>query len=108
MAFSAIPSAGGSSKAKKYTTVADPRAALNQITSRAEKLAALPSEKRKSIEERARWEKAEIRAEGGKIHDDAGRLKKAVKRKDKEKLKSKVEWCVSLFCSIWAPIQFSK
>ncbi|KAF8607242.1 hypothetical protein BDV93DRAFT_488231 [Ceratobasidium sp. AG-I] len=92
VAFSAVPSAAGSSKAKKYTTVADPRAALNQITSRAEKLAALPSEKRKAIEERARWEKAEIRAEGGKIHDDASRLKKAVKRQEKEKLKSKVEW----------------
>jgi hypothetical protein len=96
VAFSSVPSAAGSSKAKRYTTASDPRVALNQVTSRAEKLASLPSEKRQAIEERSRWEKAEIRAEGGKIHDDAGRLKKAAKRKDKEKLKSKVEWHVLL------------
>ncbi|KAG9079974.1 hypothetical protein FRC06_007230 [Ceratobasidium sp. 370] len=92
VAFSSIPSAGGSSKAKKYATSADPRSALNQITSRAEKLAAMPAEKRQAIEERSRWDKAEIRAEGGKVHDDAARLKKAAKRKEKEKLKSKLEW----------------
>ncbi|CAE6424731.1 unnamed protein product [Rhizoctonia solani] len=90
--FSAVASSGGPSKAKKYATAADPRAALNQLASRNEKLSALPAEKREAIEERSRWEKAEIRAEGGKVHDDATRLKKAAKRKDKEKLKSKVEW----------------
>ncbi|KAG8698227.1 hypothetical protein FRC09_007353 [Ceratobasidium sp. 395] len=90
--FSSIPSAGSSFKAKKYSTAADPRSALDQITSRAEKLASMPAEKRQAIEERSRWDKAEIRAEGGKVHDDAGRLKKAAKRKEKEKLKSKVEW----------------
>ncbi|KAH7337735.1 surfeit locus protein 6-domain-containing protein [Rhizoctonia solani] len=90
--FSAVASSGGPSKAKKYATAADPRAALNQLASRNEKLSSLPAEKREAIEERSRWEKAEIRAEGGKVHDDAARLKKAAKRKDKEKLKSKLEW----------------
>ncbi|QRV98872.1 ribosomal RNA-processing protein 14 [Ceratobasidium sp. AG-Ba] len=92
VAFSSVPAAGGSSKAKKYTTVADPRSALNQLASRNEKLASMPTEKREAVEERSRWDKAEIRAEGGKVHDDAARLKKAAKRKEKEKLKSKVEW----------------
>ncbi|GAB1520400.1 hypothetical protein RhiTH_003475 [Rhizoctonia solani] len=90
--FSAIASSGGPAKAKKYATVADPRAALSQLNSRNEKLASLPTEKREAIEERSRWEKAEIRAEGGKVHDDPARLKKAAKRKEKEKSKSKLEW----------------
>ncbi|KAJ1301016.1 hypothetical protein OPQ81_003439 [Rhizoctonia solani] len=92
VAFSAVASSGGPSKAKKYATAADPRAALNQLTARNEKLSSLPAEKREAIEELSRWEKAEIRAEGGKVHDDAARLKKAAKRKEKEKLKSKLEW----------------
>ncbi|KAG9095197.1 hypothetical protein FS749_010897 [Ceratobasidium sp. UAMH 11750] len=102
--FSSVPSAGGSSKAKKYATAADPRSALNQIASRAEKLAALPSEKRQAAEERSRWDKAEIRAEGGKVHDDAARLKKAAKRKEKEKLKSKLEWYVLHWWSLPRPL----
>ncbi|KAI0301359.1 60S ribosome biogenesis protein Rrp14-domain-containing protein [Russula brevipes] len=50
------------------------------ITSRKEKLAALPEEKRKQIEERC------------KVHDDETRLKKATKRNEKEKAKSKKAW----------------
>lgn len=55
-------------------------------------MADLPADVRAEKEEKARWETAVERAEGGKVRDDEGRLKKAVKRKEKEKSKSASEW----------------
>ncbi|KAJ7486018.1 surfeit locus protein 6-domain-containing protein [Mycena galericulata] len=88
----AFSSLAGSSKKSHLKTTSNPTQALSQIASRKEKLAALPEEKRKSIEEKEKWEKATARLEGVKVRDDESRLKKAVKRKEKEKGRSKRDW----------------
>ncbi|KAJ4490066.1 surfeit locus protein 6-domain-containing protein [Lentinula aciculospora] len=95
VAFSATPSSLSHSNYKhtKLKTSSNPTQALSQLASRKEKIASLPEEKRKSIEEKERFEKAEARLEGVvKIRDDEGRLKKAAKRIEKEKGKSKKAW----------------
>ncbi|KAJ7189842.1 surfeit locus protein 6-domain-containing protein [Mycena pura] len=91
VAFSSL--AGTSSKkSQSLKTASNPTQALAQVVSRKEKLAALPDEKRKAIEEKEKWDKAAARLEGVKVHDDEARLKKAMKRKDKEKTKTKRQW----------------
>ncbi|KAH9926060.1 surfeit locus protein 6-domain-containing protein [Fomitopsis serialis] len=92
IAFSAVAGSSNSSKKAHLKTSSNPSQALEQLASRKEKAASMPEEKRKALEEREKWEKAEARMEGVKVHDDEGRLKKAAKRKDKVKQKSKKEW----------------
>ncbi|KIP09932.1 hypothetical protein PHLGIDRAFT_288687 [Phlebiopsis gigantea 11061_1 CR5-6] len=87
----AVP--GSSKKGHSHVkTVSNPTQALAQLAARKERLASMPEEKRKEIQEREQWEKAEARMEGVKVHDDEGRLKKAAKRKEKVKTKSKKAW----------------
>ncbi|ETW77476.1 hypothetical protein HETIRDRAFT_327684 [Heterobasidion irregulare TC 32-1] len=97
IAFStlATPADAPSSSKKAHqrlTTSANPTQALAQLAARKERLAALPADKRRQIEERERWQKAEARMEGVKVRDDEARLKKAVKKDEKEKGKSKKSW----------------
>ncbi|OSX58377.1 hypothetical protein POSPLADRAFT_1185227 [Postia placenta MAD-698-R-SB12] len=93
VAFSALAGSSGSSKkAQHLKTASNPTQALEQLAARRERVAAMPEEKRKAIEEKEKWQKAEARMEGVKVHDDEARLKKAAKRKEKEKVKSKKTW----------------
>jgi len=95
VSFSAVAGPSSSKKSKNLTTTSNPSLALGQLTARKEKLAIMPEEKRKAIEEHEKWEKAGARMEGVKVRDDEARLKKAAKRKEKGKEKSQKKWCVS-------------
>ena len=93
MAFSSIAESSTSNhKGSRLKTSSNPAQALQQLTSRKEKLAALPEERRKQIEEREKWEKAGARMDGVKVADNEARLKKAAKRNEKVKVKSKKAW----------------
>jgi hypothetical protein len=93
VAFSSIAESSTSNhKGSRLKSSSNPAQALQQLTSRKEKLAALPGERRKQIEEREKWEKATARMDGVKVADNEARLKKAVKRNEKEKGKSKKAW----------------
>lgn len=90
-----LPSTFGASTSKKHKPLpSNPTQALSVLQAKQAKLADLPADVRSEKAEQARWDTALERAEGGKVRDDAGRLKKAAKRKEKEKAKSSTEWCV--------------
>lgn len=98
--FSSIAESSTSNhRGNRLKTSSNPAQALQQLTSRKEKLAALPEERRKQIEEREKWEKATARMDGVKVADNEARLKKAAKRNEKEKAKGKKAW-YDAYCSM--------
>ncbi|KAK1757238.1 hypothetical protein QBC47DRAFT_297180 [Echria macrotheca] len=70
----------------------DPKTALAKLEAQKKRLAGLDEDKRKEVLEKETWLAARRRAEGEKVHNDEGLLKKAVKRKEKAKKKSEREW----------------
>ncbi|GHJ88927.1 hypothetical protein NliqN6_5329 [Naganishia liquefaciens] len=88
----ALPSTSGAKSSSHLKNISNPTQALQHLQNQKAKLAELPAEKRKQIEEKEKWAKALERAEGGKVRDDEIRLKKAAKRVDKQKAKSSKEW----------------
>lgn len=70
----------------------DIKAHLNRIEKKKRKLEQLPIEEQNKEKEKSNWKKVLAQAEGIKIKDDEKLLKKALKRKEKRKLKSEIEW----------------
>lgn len=70
----------------------DPKAALEAAQKKASRLAGYDDAKRADIEEKDAWLNAKKRAHGERVRDDTSLLKKALKRKEKGKLKSEKEW----------------
>lgn len=70
----------------------DPKTALQAAQSKDARLAGYDADKRSSIEEKDRWISARKRAGGEKVRDDSSLLKKALKRREKDKNKSEKFW----------------
>lgn len=65
---------------------------LEKLDADKRRMAELPEEKRQEYEEKNKWKSLIASAEGGRPKDDEKLLKKAIKRKEKRKLKSEHEW----------------
>jgi hypothetical protein len=90
---------------KKVGSTAE--AALERIQSRQKFLSHLTPQSRERAEEKAAWEGASKRAEGQKVLDNEVKLKKVLKRKEKEKDKSRKLWYVD-FSSLFIHYRCSK
>lgn len=77
---------------KTGVTSHDPSVALAALNKREEFLSKLTPQARERAEEKDRWERMNMRAEGTKVYDEEAKLKKMVKRKEKAKDKSRKDW----------------
>jgi Surfeit locus protein 6 len=70
----------------------DPLGALRAAEKKQQRLENMDDEKRGDIEEKELWLNAKKRAQGEKVRDEVGLLKKTLKRSEKAKGKSEKEW----------------
>lgn len=77
---------------KKAKGPQDPRTALQAAEKKQARLAGLDAEKRADIAEKDMWLNAKKHAHGERVRDDTNLLKKALKRKEKQKGKSEKQW----------------
>lgn len=70
----------------------DTKHALEAVEKKAARMASFDASKRQDIESKDAWLNAKKRAHGERVRDDASLLKKTLKRKEGEKLKSGREW----------------
>lgn len=77
---------------KKKKGPQDTRTALLAAEKKQQRLSGLDAEKRADIAEKDMWLNAKKRAHGERVRDDTSLLKKALKRKEKQKSKSEKEW----------------
>lgn len=70
----------------------NPSVALSALNKREEFLSKLTPDARERAEEKDKWERMAMRAEGTKVYDDEAKLKKMLKKKEKSKDKSRKDW----------------
>lgn len=70
----------------------DIKAHLAKIEQKKQKIAQMTPEEQAKHKEKDLWQRLMAHAEGVKVKDDEKLLKKALKRKEKQKLKSEIEW----------------
>ena len=79
-------------ESRKKKGKSDAKTALDAAQKKQARISGLDEEKRKDIQEKDLWLAAKKRAQGEKVFDDVGLLKKSLKRQLKQKEKSKQEW----------------
>ncbi|KAF7190564.1 Ribosomal RNA-processing protein 14 [Pseudocercospora fuligena] len=78
--------------ARKKKGPQDPKTALLAAQKKQARISGLDAGKKADIEEKDMWLNAKKRAHGERVRDDTSLLKKALKRKEKQKNKSEKEW----------------
>ncbi|GAA5863196.1 hypothetical protein JCM3774_000807 [Rhodotorula dairenensis] len=91
-ALKKMQAAAGTLKKNRHALPKDANQALEILQKRKDRLEALDPEKREKKEDKERWEKVLLKAEGEKVRDDETRLKKMAKRQEREKRKSAKAW----------------
>lgn len=79
-------------KKKKGPSNNDIKGHLQKLEAKRRKLSSLTPEQQAKQQEKDKWSSLMSQAEGIKVKDDEKLLKKALKRKEKQKLKSEIQW----------------